>query len=662
MTTTSPPPTDEPSDRVLTTERVDDEPSGGRAPLLPEAQRRVPALDGLRAVAVAVVVVYHVAPSWMPAGFLGVSLFFTLSGFLITRLLLAEHSETGGVALRRFWTRRFRRLTPAALVTLGLVTVAWIAFGWMTTIIAGDIVASLAQVANWRFIVTGTTYGVSTDASPVLHFWSLAIEEQFYLVFPVLVWAVVRRSSRPLRSLGLCLTCLLVASLAYTLTHSSAPLDVYFSTFSRAGELLIGALVAVITWRATRPRRVWLLGLVGTMALAVFLGLTILTRLTDPVWSRGGLTAVGVISALVVIGVTQPGPLQRVLASRPLVWVGILSYGIYLFHWPVLVALRTTDLPAPTVAAITIAASVTAAWVSSKLIENPIRFGRIRRPRPIVIGVPVMLTIAVLALWGGARSDIQPIEFVTERGIEDAAPSTSPTPSRPLPPAAPDPAPTTGTGPVPVAVFGDSTAAQLRLALVDSDPRIEVRTGWSDVGCALSRGGPVKGSYDTDDGWPYEMERCDWTGRWPETVAATGASTVIVYGGFWDTVPRENEALWDGWRTIEEPVVADHVRDEMVALTDAMHAAGAQKVVWLTLAPHNRIDSETNVRRTQIYNDLLASAARERPDVLEVVDLAGWFATQPTSLRPDGVHMTVETGQEVIRTYLADQLLAAASR
>ena len=332
--------------------------------LLPSTRTRIPALDGLRAVAVGVVVVYHVAPDLMPAGFLGVSLFFTLSGFLITRLLLGERLETGRVSLRTFWARRYRRLTPAALATLGVVTIAWVASGWMTRAIGGDIVASLAQVANWRFLFTGTAYGATTEASPVLHFWSLAIEEQFYLAYPLIVWVALRRTTHPVRVLGALLGALLAASITYTVLASDEPLTVYFSTFSRAGEVLVGALLAVVTFRLTRPRRAWVLGALGAVALLAFVVVSATTRLTDPVWAHGGLTAVALLSGAAVLGATQPGPFGRAISLRPLVRIGELSYGIYLFHWPILVALRTTELTDWSIALLTITGSVALAVVS----------------------------------------------------------------------------------------------------------------------------------------------------------------------------------------------------------------------------------------------------------------------------------------------------------
>lgn len=633
--------------------------------LLPGTRERIPSLDGLRAIAVALVVVYHVLPDWMPAGFLGVSLFFTLSGFLITRLLLAELTERGDVGLRSFWGRRFRRLMPASLATLAVVTVAWVAVGWMTRAIGGDIVAAVADVANWRFLVTGTAYGAATDASPVLHFWSLAIEEQFYLAYPLIVWVVARRRANPARALGIALTVLLVGSVAYTLSRSGEPLTVYFSTFSRAAEVLVGALAAVLTWRLGRPRRAGLIGLVGLAALLGIIGLSLRSGLYDAAWAHGGLAAVAVLSSLAVLGATQRGPLRQWTSARPLVRIGEISYGIYLFHWPILVALQQgTSLSPGLRALVTVVAAVVLAEVSIRVLEHPVRVGAWRRVRPAVVAVPVVALVVGLSVWGGNHSSSPTFTFAGEKGVEDLGalpvPTTAPATEGGANGAAGAAVP---AGPVAISFYGDSTAWQMRLAMQAwGDPRFEVRPGWNDIGCTISRGGPYKGDYDTDKGYDVSVDRCDWTQRWPDTVRAGGTELAVVYGGVWDTMPRKVPGLWSGYKTIEDPEGADHERAEMVALSDALHEAGARKVVWLTLAPNTQRNAALNIRRVAIWNQLLSEAAAQRPDEIAVVDIAGWFAGQPKSIRPDGVHVTEDTGRVVLDEYLAAQLLAAAGR
>ena len=207
---------------------------------------RIDALDGLRAVAVVAVLLFHLDLAWMPGGFLGVSLFFTLSGFLITRLLLDESDRTGRVALRTFWARRLRRLSPAALVVLAVVALMSLWGVFEGTRLRGDLGASLGYVANWRFATAESTYAelFTSTPSPVIHFWSLAIEEQFYLIFPVLFVALSKK--RALLVPGL--LALTIASVVASLLTESRNLG-YYGTHVRAAELLIGCLLAVITAR-----------------------------------------------------------------------------------------------------------------------------------------------------------------------------------------------------------------------------------------------------------------------------------------------------------------------------------------------------------------------------------------------------------------------------
>ncbi len=210
---------------------------------------RVPALDGLRGLAVAAVVVYHLSPDLLPGGFLGVSVFFVLSGYLITSLLLGEGQTTGRIGLTRFWGRRFRRLLPAALVGLAVaVAVAAVAGdAHQLRTLPGDVTAAALYVANWRFIVQGAPYGAHyLQPSVVQHYWSLAIEEQFYVVVALVAAALARFARR--RSTWLAVFgALALASMAATVALGPADhTRIYFGTGTRAFELLAGALLAVV--------------------------------------------------------------------------------------------------------------------------------------------------------------------------------------------------------------------------------------------------------------------------------------------------------------------------------------------------------------------------------------------------------------------------------
>jgi peptidoglycan/LPS O-acetylase OafA/YrhL len=217
-----------------------------------------PALDGVRALAVLAVLLFHAEIPGAPGGFLGVSTFFTLSGFLITRLLLAELARTGTIDLGRFWTRRFRRLMPASLLGLAVV----LALAHLTTDptalgrLRGDVFSALAYASNWRFMQTAESYfGIFEDPSPVQHFWSLSIEEQFYLLYPLIVLALWRRRADVGRGLAVPIGALTIAGAAagVALTTSGASqARVYYGTDTRAPELLVGALLAL--WMTQRDR------------------------------------------------------------------------------------------------------------------------------------------------------------------------------------------------------------------------------------------------------------------------------------------------------------------------------------------------------------------------------------------------------------------------
>ncbi|MSY22851.1 MAG: acyltransferase family protein, partial [Actinobacteria bacterium] len=229
--------------------------AGPDGPRLPA----VPALDGLRGLAVAAVVLYHAEFKVMIGGYLGVSTFFTLSGFLITTLLINESARNGSVALGAFWGRRFRRLLPASLATLALVATlfAWlVATADQRATMQGDIIASVFDVANWHFIFQGASYGdLFVAPSPVLHFWSLAIEEQFYLVFPVLLVLLWRVSKARLRVIGLTLGALALCSAALPWIFTMSKDRIYFGTDTRAAELLLGGVLAVVLSREPVRRK-----------------------------------------------------------------------------------------------------------------------------------------------------------------------------------------------------------------------------------------------------------------------------------------------------------------------------------------------------------------------------------------------------------------------
>jgi peptidoglycan/LPS O-acetylase OafA/YrhL len=403
--------------------------------------RYVPALDGVRALAVAAVVAYHLGFGWASGGYLGVDLFFVLSGFLITSLLVEEWSSTGTIRLGRFWEHRARRLLPALLLMLVAVCIYSslassglpVDFGQLR----GDALATLGYAANWYQIAAHQSYFDRFSLpSPLKHTWSLAIEEQFYLLWPLVIVALMRLTARaglrrrhgpappssvggpgaPWRRAGLLLTASgAMASAAWRSYLSSAGASVnrlYYGTDTRAFDLLVGATLAMIVANRPQPaaaaRR--LLAAASPIALVVLALCWVTAGLADGDPRRwmfeGGFLLCAVAAAVLLADVRQavPGPVARALSLRPIRFLGQISYGIYLWHWPVIVELTTTrsGLSGLSLDALRVAVIVSLAVASYFLVERPIRRGVLGRLpaalRRAVAPVTMALTAGVIVI------------------------------------------------------------------------------------------------------------------------------------------------------------------------------------------------------------------------------------------------------------------------
>jgi peptidoglycan/LPS O-acetylase OafA/YrhL len=329
-----------------------------------------------------------------------------LSGFLITSLLLAEFDATGMISLRQFYLRRARRLLPAAYASLLLVVLlsAWWTAGQRDAL-PGDLVAAVANVANWRFAFSSTSYAdlFLSAPSPVAHFWSLAIEEQIYLILPLVVLAGLRRGRR---ALGWVTAVLLAGSVVATLATSDRDL-VYNGTHTRAAELLIGVALALYLARGGREigsshwrRSSWLPGAAAGVA---FIALVAATSIDQQWIYRGGLPAVAILSAVLIAAVVSEQFPNRLLDVAPLVAVGRVSYGIYLYHWPIFLLLdaELTGLGPVALFVVRCAATGVAAVASARLLEHSVRLGRRPRTTPRFVvatatGAMILLVAAVL--------------------------------------------------------------------------------------------------------------------------------------------------------------------------------------------------------------------------------------------------------------------------
>lgn len=490
---------------------------------------RVAGLDGIRAIAVSLVILFHLTPGTTIGGYLGVDLFFVVSGFLITTLLVRERErerETSGrVSLRGFWTRRARRLLPAlAVLVLVCCTAAWVVGGDVLVGLGLQVLGAATFSSNWLFLAAGSSY--FGDALPELfrNLWSLAVEEQFYLIWPVLLVLVLFRMPRPLR---IALVSLLAAASAVAMATLFSPVDstrVYYGTDTHAFGLAIGAALALLA--TSWPRRalewprlarvVW--GAVGPLALLAILGFAVLLPGDAAFTFQGGLVIVAVLAAVVIASLLVPEtPLARLLELRALRWIGQRSYGLYLWHWPVFV-LVVSALPGWSrsgtsgwvLGGIALAISLAAAALSYRFVEQPIRrrgfravargiregwtgtVPRLRLPR---IAGTVVAALLLLGLGAGTVAALTSDPGVGEtqlavqagqQAIREATASASATPGSGAP-EAPSASPSVSpTGP-PSATAGDQVTAIGDSVMLAAAPQLESQLPGVSIDAVVSR-------------------------------------------------------------------------------------------------------------------------------------------------------------------------------
>ena len=484
-------------------------------PVTEKAEQRVSlsrhsGLDGLRGVAVILVIIFHSGLDWLPGGFLGVSVFFTLSGFLITSLLINECENTGRLNLALFWGRRLRRLAPASLVVIaGIVGFAsWLSTSIEASRIKGDAISAVLYFSNWRFIYSGHSYGeLFASPSPLQHLWSLSIEEQLYVIVPLAVVGLYALGLRR-RGIGIVMLAAVGASTMATVMTSDHEL-IYYATHTRAAELLLGSALACLLGpalerSATKTPSPWatfyLLPLLGVVALARF------STINSPWLYSGALTLFATCSALCIVGAIQHGPLRNFLSLRPLVQVGHISYGLYLIHWPVIVWLNADRLDMNPTALFGVQVVVTALLtvLSYWLIEQPIRHRKVLRSVPVALGAfvasvvaAVILASAVLASTSG-RVDTTPEVLVTlapdTTNVNEGVTTTV---------AGAMPTRIDRTVPLGILVIGDSTAENIATALAGaSDGNLGVISG-GVLGCPLLKVASVRDRKDSQQDVAY---------------------------------------------------------------------------------------------------------------------------------------------------------------
>ncbi|WP_308607122.1 acyltransferase family protein [uncultured Corynebacterium sp.] len=351
--------------------------------------RPVPGLDGLRGLAVLAVVIYHFFGDLLPGGYLGVDMFFVLSGFLITSLLVREFAVTRRISLTDFWIRRFRRILPAALVVLCLCTA-------LVAMIGGDLAVGIREqflgtfffVNNWTQIATSQTYFAPNEVQVFAHYWSLAVEEQFYLLWPLLMFGAFALSRRQPKRLPIALSLVLAAAsaaaMALLFTPGEDPTRVYYGTDTHAFGLLIGALLSLLLTSTSKEAKAdsWAststgvaAGAVGALALVGYLAQLVWMGADLEFTYRGGLVLTSLLGAAMIWGVVQEtGPLTWLFRIRVMRWLGQRSFSLYLWHWPVVMILRElSDAPAWLLGLLALFLSCLLAEVTYQFVETPFR-------------------------------------------------------------------------------------------------------------------------------------------------------------------------------------------------------------------------------------------------------------------------------------------------
>lgn len=618
----------------------------------------LPALDGLRGAAVIGVLFFH--DGRLRGGYLGVDLFFVLSGFLITSLLLAESRAKGRIDLRAFWIRRARRLLPAVLALLPAVALHAFLFAKPETLarIRGDGLATLFYYANWRSIFAGKSYWDLFDApSPFEHTWSLSIEEQFYVVWPLLCAFVLGRARGSARALLVTSVALAIASAA-AMALLYSPLGssrAYMGTDTRGGSILAGAALACVLSGRGPIERLPLRRALDVAGIASVCGLTVAWALLDGQSAflyRGGfwLTEIGVLVLIACAAQGDRSLVGRALSFAPLRWAGLVSYGLYLWHWPLFVLLtqKRMGFGGWGLTALRLAATLAVAVVSYRLLEQPIRKRGITFGRPLVV-VPAATAASVLCLLLATRAvavpppgsiaaaaagfSLRPLLY--NDNITELPPKES------LPP-----------GTLRVLVVGDSVAValgdRLRYMQDTGDAKIAVRaTGDCNI-------------LDTDyltrslNNRRHDGGDCD--AKWAADVAELDPDVVLVVlgGGFFAPVE-----IGGKWREACDPEWNKAVRAELTRDVRLLGERGARVLLATAPYPVEHWASERWDRATDCWNAALADtiaavpAARLLPLKEELCPRADHTScileSKGARVRPDGMHFEGVGGEEIAR-------------
>jgi peptidoglycan/LPS O-acetylase OafA/YrhL len=594
----------------------------------------VAGFDGLRAVALLAVLAFHHGFEAVRGGFLGISSFLTLSGFLLGTLALAEWSQDDRLNLGRLWERRARRILPPVILTVALVVVLQVTLrvgagpGFR-----GDVLASLGQVLNWRFAFSGDGFAsVLTDPSPVQHLWPLSVLVQLTVIVPLLFVGLMTLTGRRWRTAGPLFALAAGASFYLALrTARGSGNDglAYYGTHTRAGELLVGIVLAYAVLSPAVRRVIETrqgIAVVRYGAPAALVGLLWLWHTTSLYSTNlfGGVTAVNaLLTAFVVLAVTAPGPAAAVLGSLPLRTIGTISFAAYLLHWPLFLLIddERLDLPSPLLFLVRLAATLLAAAAVTYGIERPLR-DKIALPRP-----QLALALGLAAVVVAAAAFVLP---------EQPPPGVSLTVDDGSGAGDLDVVvPQGGDEELSVALVGGSLAGTMADGFTTwndtyRDQQVRLHTHVAED-CPLGGAGPVRLAGATVG----EDTACaGFAPRLPELLDSAAADVVVVMPGVGDLGEREIDRAW---RHLGDPAYDAWLRERLADL-DATLRAHADRVVWATslhvrLTPRgDRGNDWTDVAandpaRVDRLNAIIRDVVGDRED--GIVDLDAWAHRLP---------------------------------
>jgi peptidoglycan/LPS O-acetylase OafA/YrhL len=634
---------------------------------------RVLALDGLRAFALLIIMGYHFGVGWLQGGFFSLDIFYVLSGYLITGLLLGEWARAARIKLGAFWLRRARRLLPALLVVLVVVTLV-VRFAYPAGLYPNLRMADLSALfyfSNWWQIAASGNYFVATGAvSPLTHTWSLAVEEQFYLVWPVVVVAVLHLGRKFDRGIELLLGVSLVGVVASAtemalLYHPGANTTrLYFGTDTHAQSILVGAALACVLTLVQRHRgedgmapvarstgaRV-ALTLVGLAGFAGTLALTYALTGTASLAYRGGFLLSALSAAAIILGAVcvARGPIARLLSLRPLVWMGTVSYGAYLWHFPVFIELDAgrTGRTGLSLLALRTVATFVLAGLSYYLVERPVMEGRFWRtlraagPALVAMGATVAVVVVGTIAPGAAAVDVSSSGHVPAGEVRALKAAGA-----------------YGAHPVRFMFVGDSLSVTMGIGLqvgtVHGYGVTVINEGV--LGCDIDDLPTIS----TTNGQPDDpVSPCaHWETLWGDLVAQYRPEVVGVLIGRWDILDHVDG---DQLVHIGEPAWDRHLAAELDHVVEVLSSHGAHVVLFTMpyLDPPDETlngvlspaDSPTRVNE---FNHLLADVAARHPGTVTVIDLnrilepSGHYQSEVDGVTvrwADGVHISKQGGE-----------------